>query len=210
VHVIEVSWLLFLIASLVVIVTPGQDMVLVMSRSLGQGPRAGIATAAGVSVGLLGHTVLATLGLGAVLRASELLFTGLKFVGAAYLVYLGVRLLRQSAAGLELQLASTRSLRRLFVEGALSNLSNPKVALFYFAFLPQFVLAPGENPTLSLLVLGVAFAVLTFFIKGPVGYFAGILSAWLRARPAALAGIYRTSAAVLIGLAVRLVLEERG
>jgi threonine/homoserine/homoserine lactone efflux protein len=210
VPVIEVSWILFFVASLAVIVTPGQDMVLVMSRSLGQGSAAGVATAAGVSTGLLGHTVLAALGLGAILRASELLFTGLEFVGAAYLVYLGLRLLRQSAGRLDLRLASARSLGRLFVEGALSNLSNPKVALFYFAFLPQFVAAPEANPTLTLFVLGVAFAVLTFFVKGPVGYFAGTLTAWLRARPAALAGIYRTGAAVLIGLAVRLALEARG
>ena len=90
---IEVSWPVFVIASLVLIATPGQDMLLVMSRSIAQGPAAGVATAAGVSVGLIGHTVLATLGLGAILRASEWLFVALKFVGAAYLIYLGIGLL---------------------------------------------------------------------------------------------------------------------
>ena len=91
---LEVSWLLFTVASLVLIVTPGQDMILVMSRSIAQGAAAGVATAAGVSVGLVGHTVLATLGLGAILRTSEWLFLALKLVGAAYLVYLGMGLLR--------------------------------------------------------------------------------------------------------------------
>lgn len=78
----EVSWLLFILASLVLIITPGQDMILVMSRSIAQGPAAGVATAAGVSVGLVGHTLLATLGLGAILRTSEWLFLALKLVGA--------------------------------------------------------------------------------------------------------------------------------
>jgi len=90
---IEASWFLFVVASLVLIATPGQDMMIVMSRSIAQGPLAGIATAAGVSVGLVGHTVLATLGLGALLRTSEWLFTALKLVGAAYLLYLGLTMI---------------------------------------------------------------------------------------------------------------------
>jgi threonine/homoserine/homoserine lactone efflux protein len=206
--VIEVSWLLFLVASLVVILTPGQDMVLVMSRSIGQGPRAGIATAGGVSVGLLGHTLLATLGLGALLHASELLFQALKLVGAAYLVYLGLRLLRTGATHHRLRAGYPLPLPRLFVEGALSNLANPKVALFYFAFLPQFVSASAPRPTLSLLTLGIAFAALTFLIKGPIGYGAGTLSAWLRSHPAVLAWINRAGGAVLIALGIRLAFEE--
>jgi threonine/homoserine/homoserine lactone efflux protein len=205
---VEVSWLLFLAASLVVIVTPGQDMLLVMSRSIGQGARAGIVTAAGVSAGLLGHTLLATLGLGALLHASELLFQVLKLIGAAYLVYLGLRLLRTAATRHRLQTVAKRSLPRLFAEGALSNLSNPKIALFYFAFLPQFVPTSAAQPTLSLLILGIAFAALTFVVKGPIGYGAGALSGWLRSHAAVLAWINRTSGAVLIGLGVRLALEE--
>ena len=95
---IDVSWLLFVVASLALIAVPGQDMILVMSRSIAQGSAAGIVTAAGVSVGLLGHTVLATLGLGVILRTSEWLFVALKLVGAAYLLYLGIGLLLTSAA----------------------------------------------------------------------------------------------------------------
>jgi threonine/homoserine/homoserine lactone efflux protein len=206
--VAEVSWLLFLAASLVVILTPGQDMILVMSRSIGQGPRAGIVTAAGVSVGLVGHTLLATLGLGALLHASEVLFQVLKLIGAAYLVYLGLRLVRTAADRHRLQTVAKRSLPRLFVEGALSNLSNPKIALFYFAFLPQFVSASAPQPALSLLILGIAFAALTFVVKGPIGYGAAVLSGWLRSHPAVLAWINRTTGAVLIGLGLRLAFEE--
>ena len=205
----EATWFLFIIASLLLIVTPGQDMVLVMSRSIAQGAAAGVATAAGVSVGLVGHTVLATLGLGAVLRTSEWLFVALKLVGAAYLVYLGVQLLRTPAGELAMAAGAPRSLRRLFLDGALSNISNPKIAVFYFAFLPQFVLPGAAHPTQAVFALGLAFAVLTFLVKGPVGLGAGLLSAWLRARPAVLTWIHRSSGAVLIGLGLKLAFERR-
>jgi len=206
---VEASWLLFIVASLVLIVTPGQDMILVMSRSIAQGSRAGVATAAGVSVGLLGHTVLATLGLGALLRTSEWLFLVLKLAGAAYLVYLGVQLVRTTKHELAISGGSPKSAWRLFFDGALSNVSNPKIAVFYFAFLPQFVEPQAAHPTVSIFALGVAFAVLTFLVKGPVGFGAGAISGWLRSRPGALAWLYRTSGAVLIGLGARLAFERR-
>jgi threonine/homoserine/homoserine lactone efflux protein len=206
---LEVAWWLFLATSLLLIITPGQDMVLVMSRSIAQGPAAGIATAAGVSVGLVGHTVLATLGLGAVLRTSEWLFVALKLVGAAYLIYLGVQLLRARPQPLDAAAGAPRSLGRLFIDGAFSNVSNPKIAVFYFAFLPQFVEPGAAHPTLAVFVLGLVFAALTFLVKGPVGWGAGRLSGWLRARPAVLAWVYRTSGAVLLGLGVKLAFERR-
>lgn len=206
---LEVSWFLFVAASLLLIATPGQDMLLVMSRSIAQGPVAGVVTAAGVSVGLVGHTVLATLGLGAILRTSEWLFLALKLVGAAYLVYLAIGLLRTKSAELALPGSSSRSLARLFFDGAFSNISNPKVAIFYFAFLPQFVSHDAAHPTLSVFALGLAFAGLTFMVKGPVGLFAGLLSGWLRSRPRVLVWLYRSSGAVLLGLGVKLALDRR-
>ncbi len=206
---IDASWLLFAVTSLVLIATPGQDMILVMSRSVAQGAAAGVVTAAGVSVGLVGHTVLATLGLGAILRTSEWLFVALKFVGAAYLLYLGIGLLRTKRGDLAVGAESARPLGRLFLDGAFSNLSNPKVAIFYFAFLPQFVSPTSQHPTLSVFVLGLAFAGLTFLVKAPVGVFAGTLSAWLRSRPSVLTWIYRSSGAILVGLGLRLAFERR-
>ena len=143
---IDASWLLFVVASLVLIATPGQDMILVMSRSVAQGAAAGVATAAGVSVGLVGHTILATLGLGAILRTSEWLFLALKLVGAAYLLYLGIGLLRTRRASLVARHWPAATARAAFVDGAFSNISNPKVAIFYFAFLPQFVAPSAQHP----------------------------------------------------------------
>lgn len=205
----EASWLLFVIASWLLITTPGQDMILVMSRSIAQGAAAGVVTAAGVSVGLVGHTVLATLGLGAILRTSEWLFVALKLAGAAYLIYLGFQLLRTSTPELLVRTSSHRSLGRLFFDGALSNLSNPKIAVFYFAFLPQFVQPGAAHPTLTVFVLGLAFAGLTFVVKGPVGLSAGMLSGWLRSRPRVVLWLHRTSGAVLLALGARLALEQR-
>ena len=206
---IEASWLVFIVASLVLIATPGQDMILVMSRSVAQGVAAGVVTAAGVSVGLVGHTVLATLGLGAILRTSEWLFIALKLIGAAYLIYLGIGLLRTRQSSLPIGEQSARSLGRLFVDGAVSNLSNPKIAIFYFAFLPQFVSPSAQYPTLTVLVLGLAFAGLTFLVKAPVGVFAGRLSSWLRSRPDVLTWVFRSSGAILVALGARLALERR-
>ena len=200
---LEASWLLFSVA------TSGQDMIMVMSRSIAQGPAAGVATAAGVSVGLVGHTVLATLGLGAILRTSEWLFIALKLVGAAYLIYLGIQLLRTRRAEPALGPATARPMGRLFVDGALSNLSNPKIAIFYFAFLPQFVMPGATHPTLAIFVLGLLFALITFAVKGPVGVFAGLWSSGLRARPQVLLNLYRGSGFVLLGLGLRLALERR-
>lgn len=206
---IDVYWLLFIVASLALIALPGQDMILVMSRSIAQGAKAGVVTAAGVSVGLVGHTVLATLGLGVILRTSEWLFLVLKLVGAAYLLYLGVGLLRTRRGGLAIKAEAFRPLRKLFLDGAFSNLSNPKIAVFYFAFLPQFVSPSAQQPTLTVFVLGLAFAGMTFLVKAPVAVFSGALSAWMRSRPGVLIWVYRSSGAMLVGLGVRLALERR-
>jgi threonine/homoserine/homoserine lactone efflux protein len=205
----DASWVLFTLASLLLIATPGQDMVLVMSRSIAQGAAAGVVTAAGVCVGLLGHTIFVMLGLGALLQASEWLFVALKLAGAAYLVWLGIGLLRTRSFDLPAAALPRRSLARLFADGALSNLSNPKIAIFYFAFLPQFVDVGAAHPTLTIGALGVWFAVLGFIVKGPVAVAAGLLSGWLRARPSALAWLYRVSGLALVGLGLRLAFERR-
>ena len=205
----DVHWWLFVLASLALILTPGQDMMLVMSRSIAQGRAAGVATAAGVSVGLIGHTILVTLGLGAVILASEWLFVALKLVGAVYLVWLGLQLFRNKDAALRADIASTRATRRLFLDGAFSNVSNPKIAVFYWAFLPQFVVAGSTHAASAIFAMGLAFAALTFIVKGPIALVASALSGWLRARPAALTGLYRLSGAVLVALGVRLAFERR-
>ncbi|MBU2510788.1 LysE family translocator [bacterium] len=200
---------IFFITSLVVIITPGQDMVLVLSRSISQGSKAGISTAAGVSTGLLGHTLLAALGLGAILQASDILFFIIKIVGAVYLFYLGIKLLRSGKAELKLSEGPPISPKILFFQGAISNLSNPKITIFYFAFLPQFIAVNASNPLAEFLTLGTSFAALTFLIKASIGYGAGSYSKWLRNNPSIQVWINRFSGTVLIALGVRLAFQSK-
>ena len=199
----------FVLTSLAVILIPGQDMVLVVSRGIAQGAKAGIVSALGVSIGLLGHTVLAAFGLVALLMASEIIFTILKYLGASYLVYLGIRLIFRQSNEFEIDNPSAKTFKKLFLEGSLSNMSNPKVTIFYFAFLPQFISADIPHPTYYLLLLGISFSLLTFLVKAPVGYFAGIASARIRSRPIVIKLINRISGTVLIGLGVKLAFEQR-
>ncbi len=206
---IEVDWILFFIASTAVICMPGQDLILVMSRSITQGPVAGMYTAAGVSGGLLVHTLLAGIGVGAVVTASELLFNSMKWVGAIYLLYLGVMLFRTKAQEIQVSTDAKRGYSKLVMDGAFSNVANPKIAIFFLAFLPQFVNTTASSPTLSILVLGLGFALLTFVIKGAVAYFSGQLSAWFRKQPRYLTRIHQLSGLTLIALGLKLAFEQR-
>ena len=206
----QVEWPLFIAASLLLIITPGQDMLLVMSRSIALGSRAGVVTAAGVSSGLVGHTILSAIGLGAILRASEPIFVAFKLAGAAYLIYLGIGMLRAGDGRFPVGAMPSRSPGRLFADGALSNITNPKITIFYFAFLPQFISPGATQPARTVLLLGLTFAALTFMVKGPVGLSAGLLSGWLRSRPSVQRWIHACSGIMLIVLGLRLAFERRG
>ncbi|WP_420548380.1 LysE family translocator [Curvivirga sp.] len=206
----DIPWLLFIAASLAVIISPGQDLIMVMSRGLGQGSKAGVIAALGISIGLMGHTILAALGLGAILTTSELAFAILKYIGAAYLFYIGIKLILSGSHHLETEDNSDKSVKRVFIEGTLCNITNPKVTLFFFAFLPQFIPANSENPTLGIFAMGLCYACLTFILKTPVGFFAGRLSNWFKQNPNFLNWVFKFSGFTLLGLGIRLTLEERG
>jgi threonine/homoserine/homoserine lactone efflux protein len=200
----------YILASLALIATPGQDMIYVISRSLAQGRLAGVASAIGVCIGILVHTALASLGVGAILHSSEALFLALKLAGAVYLVYLGIRmLLSRGPASLGTAAASRQSLRSLAWQGVLSNVTNPKMVLFFFAFLPQFVDPASAHPTRDLVFLGVLYALMALPIKIGVGVAAGSLSERVLRRPEALTWMNRVSGAVLIGLGLRIAAAER-
>jgi len=150
---------LFALASLVVLLIPGPSILYIVARSSTQGPRAGLVSVVGVHAGSLVHVVAATVGLSALVMASAVAFTGLKMVGGAYLIYLGIRTILdrgEHVAGV----VTPRSLRRLFVDGFIVDVLNPKVALFFLAFLPQFV-DPGRGPVwVQTLVLGLLYVAL--------------------------------------------------
>ena len=201
---------LYVIASLALIITPGQDMIYVITRSLAQGRLAGVCSAIGVIIGILVHTALAALGVGAILHASESLFLALKLVGAAYLVYLGIRLLL-SRGGLDVTAGTgaRHSYLSLVWQGVLSNVTNPKIVLFFFAFLPQFVDPASAHPTRDLIFLGVLYALLGLPVKCAVGLAAGSLSERVLRNPRDLVWVNRASGAVLVGLGLRLAATDR-
>jgi threonine/homoserine/homoserine lactone efflux protein len=201
---------LYIAASLALIATPGQDMLYVISRSIAQGRMAGIFSAIGVCIGILVHTALAALGVGALLHASEGLFLGLKLVGAAYLVYLGLRLACSApvaaARGTDAPRLAPLALVR---QGILSNVTNPKIVLFFFAFLPQFVDPANPHATRELVMLGVLYAVMALPVKCAVAVAAGTLSERVLRRPDAMLWLNRASGAVLVALGVRLAIAQR-
>ena len=204
----EAQVLLFIATSLLIIATPGQDLVLVVSRGVAHGSRGGVLAAFGVSVGLLGHTLIAAFGLGALLLASDIAFTILKYIGGAYLIYLGVKLLKTGSTKVAVPDVKKYSMWDCFATGAITNLANPKITIFYFAYLPQFM-SKGEESPLTLFILGLSFALLTFVIKGPIGFMAGRFSEWIKNNEAIMLWFNRTSGTVLIGLGLKLVFERK-
>jgi threonine/homoserine/homoserine lactone efflux protein len=201
---------LYVVASLALILTPGQDMLYVISRSLAQGRLAGVYSAVGVIIGILVHTALAALGVGAILAASEGLFLALKLVGAAYLVYLGVKLLLMREASVAAGGTANRlSAASLVWQGILSNVTNPKIVLFFFAFLPQFVDPASAHPTRDLVFLGVLYAAMGLPVKAGVALAAGSLSERVLKKPRAMVWINRASGTILVGLGLHLAGSQR-
>lgn len=199
---------LFLLASLAVITTPGQDFLLVLSRGVAIGARAGVATAAGVATGLVGHTLLVTFGVGALLTTSAIAFTVIKFVGAAYLIYLGLKLLRSGVPELSVSAESQSSVLGCFCTGVVSNLANPKITIFYFAYIPQFLPDNSDSAT-GLFALGIVFALLTFLVKGPIGFLAGQSASWIKKNQTVFSWFNRATGALLIALGIKLALERK-
>lgn len=201
---------LFFAASFVVIVAPGPDNILVLTRGLAIGRRAALVSAGGASVGLVGHSLLAVVGLSAILASSAAAYSVVKYVGAAYLIYLGIRAFLDREG-----FVSTRddappmSLRSVFWQAVVSNLLNPKIAVFFLAYLPQFV-APGVGvASLRLLSLGIAFALMTWAIFSVFAVFSGKLGVWMRRKPAVSRGLGWLTGGVLVALGLQFALSDR-
>ena len=154
------SLLLFVTGAALLLVIPGPAVTYVISRSIGHGRAAGLVSVLGIVVGTLLHVTAATVGLSALLASSVLAFQFIKYLGAAYLIYLGIRTLRRDDSQLLQAASSERRLLRIFAQGVLVNLLNPKTALFFLAFLPQFVDPSLGHPSLQIFQLGVLFALM--------------------------------------------------
>lgn len=200
---------LFLTASILLIVTPGPDMMYVIARGVAQGRKAGLLSALGVCTGLLFRVFAAALGLSILLRASAAAYSIVRYVGGAYLVYLGIRALldRRGRDPVEATPAALQS--TIYLQGVLSNVLNPKVALFFLAFLPQFVPTTRASAFEPMLTLGLVFTALGIVWLIGLGLLAGSLGRWLSRYRAASTAMQWLSGCALIGLGLRLAFGRR-
>lgn len=203
------SLALFMTATLALNLAPGPDMLYVSTRSLAQGRRAGVISALGIAAGAVVHTVAIASGLAALLRALPLAYEIVRFAGAAYLIWLGVQALRGKAGPASSKTLDRASEWAVFRQGAITNILNPKVALFFLAFLPQFVDPARGSVALQIVVLGCLFNTSGTIVNIAVAHLAASAGRWLGAR-GHVERIFRwLTASVFIGLGLRLALGDR-
>ncbi|MBN8875776.1 MAG: LysE family translocator [Rhodospirillales bacterium] len=188
---------------------PGPAVLLVLARATTGGRRVGIATGLGIACGDLMHTVMATIGLSAVLMTSALAFSVVKYAGAAYLIYLGVRALVERTGDLRVAPARPVGAGLAFRQAILAELLNPKTALFFLAFLPQFVHPGDGSVTLQLSILGLVFAVMSVAYATMIALVAAPLGRWLGRHRAIGRWQGRIVGAIFLGLGIRLALQDR-
>lgn len=175
------SYLLFIFASIILCIVPGPDMVYLLSRSIAQGKRAGVMAALGINVGAYVHLFAAIIGLSAILATSAFAFTVIKWLGAAYLIYIGIQaILSSNPLNLETGKLQQQKDATIFWQGFLSDVLNPKVALFFLAFLPQFIEPNSNNPTLQLLTLGLTVNIIGITTNLLLVYFSALVTKKLR------------------------------
>jgi threonine/homoserine/homoserine lactone efflux protein len=201
--------LAFLAAAMLITLSPGPDNLMILSLGLSRGRRAGMAFGLGCALGCLSHTILAALGIGAAIAASPILFTALKLAGGVYLVWLGVGALRSSGAmHIDGTIGGTESLGMLFRRGLLANAINPKVILFFLAFLPQFVDSAKGAAGWQTAQLGLLFTLQACVLFGFIGWFAGSLGGWLGRHGRVGLWLDRLAGGVFIALGLKLIVAR--
>jgi threonine/homoserine/homoserine lactone efflux protein len=201
--------LVFIGAGLLLNITPGPDVLYIVGRSIGQGRVAGLVSVLGISTGCLFHVASAALGLSALMLALPLAYDAVRYAGAAYLVWLGVRAIVSKSSPLHVQRVDTERLGRVFQQGVLTNVLNPKVALFFLAFLPQFT-DQGRGPVpLQIALLGLIFIGNGTIVCVIYALAASWLGEWLKTRYDIATWLNRAMGTLFIGLGVRLALANR-
>jgi len=199
----------FLSAALLITISPGPDNLMVLSVGVSRGRRQGMVFGIGCALGCLSHTVLAALGVSALIAASPTAFGALKIIGGAYLVWLGIGALRSRG---EARVAQTglpdESLGRLFAKGLFANAINPKVVLFFLSFLPQFVVADRGDASWQTAQLGLLFTAQAVVLFSLLGYFSGAVGAWINRHPGAGMWMDRVAGAVFVGLGLKLIISR--
>ena len=201
--------LVFFAASVALAFAPGPDNIFVLTQSALHGRKAGLLVTIGLCTGLLVHTAAVSLGVAAIFQTSALAFNLLKIVGAMYLLYLAWQAFRAGAASIEVSAESQVDMRKLYYRGVIMNITNPKVAIFFLAFLPQFADPAIGSITIQMMAFGGIFIVATLLIFGVIAWSAGFLGEWLKQSGKAQVIMNRIAGTVFIGLAFRLAISER-
>ena len=199
---------LFAVAALVLLLTPGPAVLYIVTRSIDQGKRAGLVSVVGVHVGTLVHIFAAAAGLSALLAASATAFSAVKYLGAAYLIYIGVRRLGDRSSIVVPEAGKPKELRRAFLDGVIVNVLNPKTGLFFLAFLPQFVTEARGHVGEQVIALGVVFVLLGAITDSLYAMTAGSAARWLRGQPRFLTGERWITGGLYISLGVAAALSS--
>jgi threonine/homoserine/homoserine lactone efflux protein len=199
----------FLVTSLIVIVSPGTGVLYTLAAGLSRGSRASVVAAFGCTLGIIPHMAAAIMGLAALLHASALAFQTLKYLGVAYLLYMAWNALREQGALRVEQEVGARSAMQVTITAILINILNPKLSIFFLAFLPQFVSANEPHPLSRMLMLSIIFMLLTFAVFVGYGVFAASIRNHVISRPRVLTWMRRTFAAAFGALGVKLALADR-
>ena len=204
------DFLLFAFASLVLNITPGNDMLYVATRSASQGVKAGIVSSLGIAGGCIVHLLAAVIGLSAIIANSAVAFNIIKYLGAAYLVYLGIKsfLSKQNKFNLNDKIEK-KPFSKLFWQGVFTNVLNPKVALFFLAFLPQFIHPEKGNAALQILLLGLWFNFSGTIVNIIVAMLFGKLGNWLADKQAFIKWQNKITGLLLVGLGIKVALSSR-
>ena len=199
----------FLITSLIVVVSPGTGVLYTLAAGLSRGARASIVAAFGCTLGIVPHMAAAIMGLAALLHTSALAFQIFKYLGVAYLLYMAWSTLREHGAMNVQQQTGARSDLQVTIEAILINLLNPKLSIFFLAFLPQFISVDEARPLGAMLVLSAVFMLMTFVVFVGYGLFAASIRDHVISRPRVLTWMRRTFAAAFVALGAKLALAER-
>lgn len=199
----------FLAAAMLITISPGPDNMMVLGTGMSKGRLRGMAFGLGCALGCLSHTLLATIGVSALIAASPVAFTALKVAGGLYLVWLGLQALR-SRGGARASTASGAedSLSSLFAKGMLANAINPKVVLFFLSFLPQFVVPAHGHANLQTAALGIIFTAQAAMLFGLLGFFSGAVGQWLAKRPSAGMWLDRVAGGIFVALGLKLIVSR--
>ena len=199
----------FLITSLIVVVSPGTGVLFTLAAGLSRGPRASVVAAFGCTLGIVPHMMAAVLGLAALMHTSALAFQTLKYLGVAYLLYMAWSALKEHGALRINEEVGARSALQVTITAILINLLNPKLSIFFLAFLPQFVSADEAHPLPHMLGLSAVFMALTFVVFVGYGLFAAAIRSHVISRPRVLTWMRRTFAAAFVALGAKLAMAER-